>query len=662
MRAELPERKIVQINPGTDGPIQKLNPKFENTEQAAVSVIPISTTTATTLKPGDLRSAISYQTRVSTTISPGGKKLEWPDPPKVDVIGGYFICPYCKTLCPGEYLQKNVWIVHLIHDLQPYHCTYEQCLDPNQVYGSRQEWIDHENGHTRVWHCYEHSEEFETQPEYIQHLEDSHPDSTPEHFSPALVASVIGPSIRIHRDCPFCPSGFSDIAQMQSHLIFHLERLAQLALHNDPKASDDNTESKHSSQSHQGQLQGRKNSIFRDFDAEEDEWSFAELVAGHEPATANKPSDIILNEATLSAVSGALFVPNVNEWLQNLVTEESSEETNTTYEDILSSLLPPKNSLKRFPPTENYTIGWICSSPKTLSLAVAMLDELYSYPKAPPNASYIYAKGSISHHNIVISSPRIQNSTHSRTRRLKPDDLRKSFPSIKYCFIIGIGSGMSPIIQLGDVVISKPPQHWQRLNSVAYTNSQPFSWEHFPTSLLSALTKLESAGKDFYSGILPRYIEEAKEKAPYFRSLRLNPSQMEDLLFIATYKHVDRPETTNSPAGIGDGLGKAFTPCSHCDVSQTIVRPPRDLEVHFGTTISASQVVESTTVLNELGIRYKSDMLCIEKGPYFLTTVPYLLISGICDYADSHRNESWQDYATAVAVACAKGIVEYIPR
>ncbi|OPB39164.1 hypothetical protein A0O28_0048700 [Trichoderma guizhouense] len=110
MRAELPERKIVQINPGTDGPVQKLNPKFENTEQAAVSVIPISTTIATTLKPGDLRSAISYQTRVSTVISPGGKKLEWPDPPKVDVIGGYFICPYCKTLCPGEYLQKNVWM------------------------------------------------------------------------------------------------------------------------------------------------------------------------------------------------------------------------------------------------------------------------------------------------------------------------------------------------------------------------------------------------------------------------------------------------------------------------------------------------------------------------------------------------------------------------
>ncbi|KAK4083751.1 uncharacterized protein Triagg1_1413 [Trichoderma aggressivum f. europaeum] len=613
MRSELPERKLIPINPGTNEPVQnqlQLNLKLENTEQAALPIIPVSTTTATTLKPGDLRSVISHQTRVSTIISPGGKKLEWPDPPKVDVIGGYFICPYCQTLCPEKYLQKNVWIVHLIHDLQPYHCTYEQCLDPNQVYGSRQEWINHENGHTRVWHCHEHSEEFETQPEYIQHLEDSHPDSTPEHFSPALVAAAVGPSMQIYRDCPLCPSGFSDIAQMQSHLIFHLERLAQLALHNGPKALDDDTESGHSSQSHQGQLRGRKASIFRDFDAEEDESSFAELVANDETATVNNPSDIILNETTLGTVFGAISTPNVNEWLQNLVTEGSQEETNTAHEDLSSSHPPPKSHLKHFPLPEEYTIGWICSNSKTSSLAVAMLDERYAYPTAPLNSSYVYTKGSIGHHNIVITCPRIEDSIDDPTKKLNPNDLRKSFPSIQYCFIIGIGSGMSPMIQLGDVVLSTPPHHLQRVNSTQYTKHQPESWEHFPTSLLAALHKIELAGKDFSSGIIPRHIEEAKEKAPHLRSLLLSP--------------------------------------------------PPEAQVHFGKTISETWFIDGATIRNELGTDYKTDMLCIEqKAAYFRTTVPYLVISGICGYADSHRNESWQDYATAVA--CAKGIVEYLP-
>lgn len=511
-----------------------------------------------------------------------------------------------------------------------------------------------------MWHCHEHGEEFETQPEYIQHLEDSHPDSTPEHFSPALVAAVVGPSMRIHRDCPFCPSGFSDIAQMQSHLIFHLERLAQLALHNGPNVSDGDTESGHSSQSHQGQLRGRKDSIFRDFDAEEDESSFAELVARDETATVNTPSDVILNETTLSAVSRAISVPNVNEWLQNLVTEESPEETNTAHEDISSSRSPPRSNLKRFPHTEEYTIGWICSNSKTLSLAVAMLDERYAYPTAPINASYTYIKGSISHHNIVISCPRIEDSIEDPTKRLNPNDLRKSFPSIKYCFIIGIGSGISPLLQLGDVVITKPPQHFQRINSNHYTNEPPEAWEHFPSSLLSALNQIKLAWNSFLSGIIPRHIEEAKEKAPHLRSLRLNPDRTQDLLFKASYKHVNRPETTNGSASLGDGLEEV--PCYHCDVSQSIVRPPRDIKIHLGRTTSETWVIERTAILNELATNYIDHMLCIEqKAAYFRTTVPYLLISGICDYADSHKNKTWQDLATANAVACAKGIVEYIP-
>lgn len=513
-----------------------------------------------------------------------------------------------------------------------------------------------------MWHCHEHGDEFETQPEYTQHLEDSHPDSTPEHFSSTLIAAVVGPSMRIHRDCPFCPSGFSDIAQMQAHLIFHLERLAQLALHNGLNVSDDDAESGHSSQSHQGQLRGRKDSIFRDFDGEEDESSFAELVASDETATVNTPSDVILNETTLSAISGAISAPNVNEWLQDLVTEESQEETNTAHEDISTSRSPPMSNLKRFPLTEEYTIGWICSNSKTLSLAVAMLDERYAYPTAPINASYTYIKGSIGHHNIVISCPRIEDSIEDPTKKLNPNGLRKSFPSIQYCFIIGIGSGISPLLQLGDVVVTKPPQHLQRVNSTQYTNDPPEAWEHFPSSLLSALNQVESAFIDFYSGTIPRHIEEAKEKAPHLRSLRLNPDRTQDILFYPNYKHVDRPETINSSASVGDGLGEVSAACYHCDVSQSTPRPPRDIKVHFGKTISETWVLERSTILNGLEIDFTIDMLCIEqRAAYFRTTVPYLLISGICDYGDSHKNETWQDLATANAVACAKGIVEYIP-
>jgi hypothetical protein len=40
---------------------------------------------------------------------------------------------------------------------------------------------------------------------------------------------------------------------------------------------------------------------------------------------------------------------------------------------------------------------------------------------------------------------------------------------------------------------------------------------------------------------------------------------------------------------------------------------------------------------------------------------PCLVIRGICDYADSHKNNTWQPYAAATAAAYAKEVLSVIP-
>jgi hypothetical protein len=40
---------------------------------------------------------------------------------------------------------------------------------------------------------------------------------------------------------------------------------------------------------------------------------------------------------------------------------------------------------------------------------------------------------------------------------------------------------------------------------------------------------------------------------------------------------------------------------------------------------------------------------------------PCLVIRGICDYADSHKNKQWQGYAAATAGAYAKELLSVIP-
>ena len=127
------------------------------------------------------------------------------------------------------------------HDLQPYQCTYPDCEQPDRLYASRQEWINHEGlAHTRVWICTAHlSQEFETQPDYLEHLKEEHAKE-PEQQSPELVAACMQPSSVPHRGCPFCPVEFASVMEMNSHVSHHLERFALLVL---PKQTELDEES-----------------------------------------------------------------------------------------------------------------------------------------------------------------------------------------------------------------------------------------------------------------------------------------------------------------------------------------------------------------------------------------------------------------------------------
>ncbi len=44
-----------------------------------------------------------------------------------------------------------------------------------------------------------------------------------------------------------------------------------------------------------------------------------------------------------------------------------------------------------------------------------------------------------------------------------------------------------------------------------------------------------------------------------------------------------------------------------------------------------------------------------------MNELPCLVIGGICNYADSHKNDDWQEYASTVAAAYAKELLSVIP-
>ena len=57
----------------------------------------------------------------------------------------------------------------------------------------------------------------------------------------------------------------------------------------------------------------------------------------------------------------------------------------------------------------------------------------------------------------------------------------------------------------------------------------------------------------------------------------------------------------------------------------------------------------------------KYDAKCIEmEAAGIVNHLPCLVIRGICDYADSHKNDDWQGYAALTASACARELLEFV--
>lgn len=56
------------------------------------------------------------------------------------------------------------------------------------------------------------------------------------------------------------------------------------------------------------------------------------------------------------------------------------------------------------------------------------------------------------------------------------------------------------------------------------------------------------------------------------------------------------------------------------------------------------------------------NVLCFEmEASGLMGHFPCFVIRGICDYADSHKNNQWQEYAAAVAAAYVKELLSEIP-
>lgn len=102
--------------------------------------------------------------------------------------------------------------------------------------------------------------------------------------------------------------------------------------------------------------------------------------------------------------------------------------------------------------------------------------------------------------------------------------------------------------------------------------------------------------------------------------------------------------------------------CDSCNKNNLVIREPREASpvVHYGLIGSANRVIRNGPTRETL--RQERGIICFEmEAAGLMDTFPCLVVRGICDYADTHKNERWQPYAAATAAAYAKELLEIIP-
>jgi hypothetical protein len=137
------------------------------------------------------------------------------------------------------------------------------------------------------------------------------------------------------------------------------------------------------------------------------------------------------------------------------------------------------------------------------------------------------------------------------------------------------------------------------------------------------------------------FLTEMLEKNPGMDPEFKYQGSTNDCLFESDYTHVEGPT------------------CAACDSRKVVYRSDRDdnlPHIHYGLIASGNLVWKESQTRDKLRDEY--GILCFEmEAAGLMDSFPCLVIRGICDYADSHKNDRWQPYAAAVAAAYAKNLL-----
>ncbi|KAK2785943.1 hypothetical protein FQN52_008210 [Onygenales sp. PD_12] len=309
----------------------------------------------------------------------------------------------------------------------------------------------------------------------------------------------------------------------------------------------------------------------------------------------------------------------------------------------------PTAEKKRLP-LEAYTVALICPLEIELSAARYMLDEEHERLPRKDGDTNLYILGGLSGHNTVLASLP-EGSQGTAPAATVANNLSRSFPDIRLRLLVGIGGGVPSEendIRLGDVVVSVPKDalggvveyDLGKQTTTGFTRKgilcrPPSEWGNIVTNMKSDHRTKQSR--------ITEFLAEMSDKHPELTGYE-RPAPESDILFPANYKHVAEGAT-----------------CTDCNKNAVITRFPRKEPdqpvIFYGLIASGNSVIKDAEKRDRLA-HDAGGAICFEmEAGGLMNDFQCIVIRGIADYCDSHKNDGWHRYAAAAAAGLAKEIL-----
>ncbi|KKP03038.1 hypothetical protein THAR02_04864 [Trichoderma harzianum] len=329
---------------------------------------------------------------------------------------------------------------------------------------------------------------------------------------------------------------------------------------------------------------------------------------------------------------------------------------------------------------DQFHIAIICALPREADAVNLLFDEFWDDDGDPfgraNGDTNSYSTGRIGKHNVVLA---ILPGMGTNNAASATASLRSSYSNLKLALLVGICGGVPRIededVFLGDVVVSKAIVQYdfgrQYPGGFEIKNTIEDSLGRANKDIRGLLAIFETERMREWlmtksAGYLKQLQEAARRKRR--RAKYQNPGAIQNKLFSQDYIHQHQLEScdtcsnVDSPGEICESASKASCEDLGCDETQLVKREvfyPDDggFNIFIGRIGSGNTVMKSGKDRDRIAAQHK--LIAFEmEGAGAWDEVPCLVVKGVCDYADSHKNKQWQDFAAATGACVMKAILD----